>query len=37
MLFSIENVEELENLNESISLQNEVKEKRLQYQLGEHN
>ena len=37
MLYSIKNEEDLEKLNEAISLQNQVKEVRLQNKLGEQN
>ena len=37
MLYSIEDEEDLENLNELISLQNQVKEVRLQGKLGKQN
>ena len=37
MLYSIKNIEELENLNELISLQNQKNEIRLQVKLGKHN
>ena len=37
MLYSIKNVEELENLNELIPLQNQINEVRLQDKLGEQN
>ena len=37
MLYSIKNIEELENLNELISLQNQVIEVRLKDKLGEQN
>ena len=37
MLFPIRNVEDLQNLNEAVSLQNEVKVVRLQDKLGEQN
>ena len=37
MLFPIRNVEDLENLNELVSLQNQVKVVKLQDKLGEQN
>ena len=37
MLFPIKNKEDLENLKEAVSLQNEVKVVRLQDKLGEQN
>ena len=37
MLYSIKNIEELEQLNEVVSLQNQVKVDRLQYKLGKQN
>ena len=37
MMFPIRNVEDLQNLNEAVSLQNEVKVVRLQNKLGEQN
>ena len=37
MLFPIRNIEDLQNLNEAISLQNQVKFIRLQNKLGEKN
>ena len=37
MLFPIRNVEDLQNLNDAISLQNEVKVVRLQDKLGKQN
>ena len=37
MLYSIKNIEDLEKLNELISLQNQVNEVRLQDKLGEQN
>ena len=37
MLFPIKNVEDLQNLNELVSLQNQVKVVRLQDKLGEQN
>ena len=37
MLFPIKNVEDLQNLNEAISLQNQVKLVRLQDKLGKQN
>ena len=37
MLDSIKNVEDLQNLNELVSLQNQVQEVRLQDKLGEQN
>ena len=37
MMFPIRNVEDLQNLNEAVSLQNEVKVVRLQDKLGEQN
>ena len=37
MLYSYENEEDLENLNELISLQGQVKEVRLQHKLGKQN
>ena len=37
MLYSIENIEDLEKLNEAISLQKQVQEVRLQNKLGEQN
>ena len=37
MLFPIRNVEDLQNLNEAVSLQNEVQEVRLQNKLGDQN
>ena len=37
MLFPIRNVEDLQNLNEAVSLQNQVQEVRLQNKLGEQN
>ena len=36
-MFSIGNVEDLQNLNEAVSLQNQVREVRLQDELGEQN
>ena len=36
-MFPIRNVEDLQNLNETVSLQNEVKAVRLQDKLGEQN
>ena len=35
MLYSIKNIEDLEKLNEAISLQKQVQEARLQNKLGE--
>ena len=37
MLFPIRNIEDLQNLNEAVSLQNDVKVVRLQDKLGEQN
>ena len=37
MLYSIKNVEDLQKLNELVSLQNHVNEVRLQDRLGEQN
>ena len=37
MLYSIKNIEDLEKLNEAISLQKQVQEVRLQNKLGEQN
>ena len=37
MLFSIKNVEDLQNFSELVSLQNQVNEVRLQDKLGEQN
>ena len=37
MLFPIRNIEYLQNLNEAVSLQNQVKVVRLQNKLGEQN
>ena len=37
MMFPIRNVEDLQNLNEAVSLQNQVKAVRLQDKLGERN
>ena len=37
MLYSIKNIEDLEKLNELISLKNQVQEVRLQEKLGEQN
>ena len=37
MLFPIRNVEDLQNLNEAVSLQNQVKVVRLQDKLGKQN
>ena len=37
MLYSIKNIEDLETLNETISLQKQVQEVRLQNKLGEQN
>ena len=37
MIFSIRNVEDLQNLNEAVSLQNQVKVVRLQDKLGKQN
>ena len=37
MLYSIKNIEELEKLNELVSLQNQVKVDRLQDKLGKQN
>ena len=37
MLFPVRNVEDLQNLNETVSLQNQVKVVRLQDKLGKHN
>ena len=37
MLFPIRNVEDLQNLNEAVSLQNQVKDVRLQDKLGKQN
>ena len=37
MMFPIRNVEDLQNLNEAVSLQNQVKVVRLQNKLGEQN
>ena len=37
MMFPIRNVEDLQNLNEAVSLQNQVKVVRLQDKLGEQN
>ena len=37
MLYSIKNVEDLEKLNEAISLQKQVQEVRLQNKLGDQN
>ena len=37
MLFPIKNVEDLQNLNELVSLQNQVKVVKLQDKLGEQN
>ena len=37
MLYSIKNIEELENLKDLFSLQNQVNEVRLQDKLGEQN
>ena len=37
MLFPIKNIEELEKLNELVSLQNQLQEFRLQDKLGEQN
>ena len=37
MLYSIENVEDLQKLNELVSLQTQVNEVRLQDKLGEQN
>ena len=37
MLFPIRNVEDLQNLNEAVSLQNQVQEVRLQNKLGDQN
>ena len=37
MLYPIKNIEDLEKLNEAVSLQNEVKVVRLQDKLGEQN
>ena len=37
MLYSIENIEESEKLNELVSLQNQVNEARLQDMLGKQN
>ena len=37
MMFPIRNVEDLQNLNETVALQNQVKVVRLQDKLGKHN
>ena len=37
MLYSIKNVEDLKNLNELVSLQNQLSEVRLRHKLGEQN
>ena len=37
MLFSIKNIEDLQNLNELVSLENQVKAVRLQDKLGKQN
>ena len=37
MLFPIRNLEDLQNLNEAVSLQNQVKDVRLQDKLGKQN
>ena len=37
MMFPIKNVEELQSLNEAVSLQNQVKAVRLQDKLGQQN
>ena len=37
MLYSIKNIEDLQNLNKLVSLQNQVNELRLQKRLGEQN
>ena len=37
MLYSIKNIEDLQKLNEAISLQKQVQEVRLQNKLGEQN
>ena len=37
MLFPIRNVEDLQNLNEAVSLQNQIQEVRLQNKLGDQN
>ena len=37
MLYSIKNVEDLQKLNEAVSLQNQVQEVKLQDKLGEQN
>ena len=37
MMFPIRNVEDLQNINEAVSLQNQVKDVRLQDKLGKQN
>ena len=37
MMFPIRNIEDLQNLNEAVSLQNQVKVAKLQDKLGEQN